>query len=973
MGRAPRPCLCLVGMLVLLACDRAGEAATGAPPAAAETTVATTPLDSLVARGEELYYEGAFDEARAVWRSARDRAAVVQPALEPHILMWLGLAAWKQADYAEARRLGELALQLKRQRGLTGEISRSLNALGLVAWHEARFEEAAALFDSAAAAAHAMQDDAGVQRARANHGLVLADLGRFDAAAASLRDVRRAARTLGDARLEGNAATNLAMVLIRQGAPQAALAELSEARAIYDELAYDAGRLNLLGQAAAAWSELGEPALALAALDSALALARTLELPEDEASTSLLVGSQYAFIGDHDRALRFLAAAHDLAERHGLKLHGATADRGSAVVQARLGNLQLARTSALEALETHRALATRHEELLDLLLLAEIDDAAGDAAGAARWLDTARRLSAELETASAATSTALTQARLAARAGNADRILGALSLDDATLARAGAAAEWEVLALRARAHALAGDTAAAAVAGVAALRAVERVRSGLQPGPLRSLYGSDRATVYADLTLNLLRLGRAHDAFDVADAARGRGLIEHLASTPSRTGTLQDVAEAERLLRHIDDLVSQLAEHDEAPALQRSGARTAASALATRLAAARTEYETLLLRAGRASPRTAAILSLPGGARADAVGRTLADGELLLQYLVTPGRLLVFAMRRGGLAVLEVPVPEEQLANRVRLARDILARPAGAGEPAVLVSLHDVLVRPVVDAGLFAGTQHVIVVPHRALSYLPFAALVDRRTGRYLVEDVALSSLPSAAALPALRQPSGTPASGTPAGAQVQRAASGTVSAFAPLPTELPETRQEVAQVRRYRRLARLWVGSRADEPAVRRALERGDVVHVATHGIMNAGNPMFSRIQLARGGSADPRDDGRLEVHELLQLSIRSPLVFLSGCETGSGAGWYTDYSRRDDFATLAQAFLFAGARSVVATLWPIEDRGAAVFASSFYRSLRGTGAAAALAAAQRAMLRDPRHADPYYWAGYTVHGLPR
>lgn len=132
----------------------------------------------------------------------------------------------------------------------------------------------------------------------------------------------------------------------------------------------------------------------------------------------------------------------------------------------------------------------------------------------------------------------------------------------------------------------------------------------------------------------------------------------------------------------------------------------------------------------------------------------------------------------------------------------------------------------------------------------------------------------------------------------------------------------------------------------------------------------MFSRIELAPGNDRGSPDDGRLEVHEVLGLTIRSPLVFLSGCETGLGAAWSTSFDRGEDYATLAQAFLYAGARNVVATLWRVADESAAEFARHFYAGLPSQAAPDALAAAQRRMLADTRYATPYFWASYQVSG---
>ena len=134
----------------------------------------------------------------------------------------------------------------------------------------------------------------------------------------------------------------------------------------------------------------------------------------------------------------------------------------------------------------------------------------------------------------------------------------------------------------------------------------------------------------------------------------------------------------------------------------------------------------------------------------------------------------------------------------------------------------------------------------------------------------------------------------------------------------------------------------------------------------------MFSRIEFAPGTGAQ-HDNGRLEVHELLALRVSSPLVFLWGCETGVGVAWSSRYAQTDDHATLEQALLYAGARTVIATRWRIEDRGrGAVLAALFYAHLgrNSHDVAEALASAQRDLRRDPRFNAPHYWAAYAVSG---
>jgi CHAT domain-containing protein len=268
-------------------------------------------------------------------------------------------------------------------------------------------------------------------------------------------------------------------------------------------------------------------------------------------------------------------------------------------------------------------------------------------------------------------------------------------------------------------------------------------------------------------------------------------------------------------------------------------------------------------------------------------------------------------------------------------------------------------VGPVQKAGALNGVSRVLVVPHGVLNYLPFAALRDPATGRALAEDYSLWSVPTAAALPPLRRNRGA----FPSTVGVRGVA------YVPLPDQLPATRSEGGSFRQTMPRAQVRTGSAASEADLRRALVRGDLVHIASHGVLNPINPLFSRIELARQ-SNEATDDGRLEAHELLDLSIRSPLVYLSGCETGLGLAWSTDFVRGEDYTTLAQSFLYAGARNVVATLWRIEDTGAAVFAGRFYRQLQRLAPRDALAAAQREMRQDPRYSAPYYWAAYFLTG---
>jgi CHAT domain-containing protein/tetratricopeptide (TPR) repeat protein len=920
-------------------------------------------IDTLLARGERVYLAGVYDTARTLWTAALDRSRQERDSLaQARALTWLGLAAWRQGDYAEARRLGEEALALKRRIARDADLFKSFNALGLLAWNEGRLADATELFGQASAAARAAGDLKGIAAASGNLALVQTELGEFEEARRGFDSMLVAGRALREARIEGNALTNLGMLAVRVGDPALALPLLDSALARYRAAAYPTGEQNALGQLGTAYAALGRPALALAVLDSALVLSRRQGLRQDEASNLEAMAELYRDVGDDHRALDLYARAAPINRDLGLAVEAGADLRSVAEIHARLGAMEAAREAGERALAAHRAAAARFEELTDLLLLADIADRAGESGRAAEHIAAARRLAGELDVRLALAEVAVAEARLADRSGRPEGVLAALRGAAAAVAASGYGLEEEALRLEARALARLGRLDSAAAVGRRAVAALERIRGNLQSGELRTSYLADRQGVYADLADVLRRLGRTDEAFEVADAARGRVLLEGLAGIRRNSAAGGAVArtlqESDGLLRTIAALQEQV-RSAEAEAGDDSSATARLRFLWNRVAGARREYEELAIRVQEVASPAATLLGA-GRPRAAAILPWLRADEAILEYQPAGDSLLIFIVRRAGLRVVAAPLPRGGLLSRVRLARELIAVRGDSGERArpVLRGLGDLLIGPARQRGALEGVRALVVVPHGVLAYLPFAALVDGETGRYLVQEFEILTLPSAASLAALRARGGSTA------AAVQS------EVFAPDPAGLPASRTEAAAVGRELPNATVRIGHSASEVAARDALASGALVHLAAHGELNVRNPMFSWIRTAPTRSDDPSRDGRLEVHEILGIPVRSPLVFLSGCETGLGTAGSTGFAPGEDFATLARAFLYAGAGNVVATLWRVDDRGAAAFAEAYYRRLGDEGPVAALAGAQRALAADRRYQAPYYWAGYTVAG---
>ena len=955
-------------VVVVAACREARQPADSTR--AAPVMGAPQDARSLLSMGDAFYGRGEFDSARTLFLRARDRAAEGGDTLtEARALTQIGLASWRRGDYAEARVFGERAVALKISANLTNELAKSYNALGLLAHNQGRFAEAIDEYMHAERTAQEIGDSTWIAKARGNRGLVYSDIGDFSNARIGFDALRRHARAQSDTTLEANALNNLAMVDIRAGAARDALPLLFSALRLHRTIRNAVGEENALGQIGTAYEAMGDPQLAFAYLDSALLIAQRHGLRQQQSDDLQLIAELYDETGDRARSLDFLSRAAPLADSMGMRKIQGDIARAQARALVGLGDVHAGRARAVAATRFHAEAGATLEQLEDQLFVAELAQRDGAPGEADTSLSVARRLAASIDSHVARVELALGEASVAELSARPNDVLRSLGRVRADLARAPTGHDWEAPALAARAYARLGRLSEAASAGREAVRAVERVRSNLASGSLRSSFTAARAAVYANQVITLLRQGRTSDALAVADAARSRALLEHLAAAgqdSTRRGSTANLVAAEQLLRRIDQLVERLRVAD--PASPRRRTRLAddeAGFLSQQLAESRREYETLVRRANVADRRTSAITGamLPHDG---AIHESLRPGEALIEYLVTPARLITFIVSARGVRALEAPVTEEALSSRIRLARDLLSRRESESSmlDPVLRELYQTLIQPAVDAGLLQGSHTLVVVPHAALAYLPFAALLDPVTHQYLIERYDLLLEPSAASLVAARR------SATTAGPRIA-----STSAFAPFPEELPGTRAEAVAVGGAARGARLYIGAGATERALRIALTTPGPVHVATHGVLNPRSPMFSRLEMVRpvvprDSVAPTDDDGRLEVHELLDLTIRSPLVFLSGCETGAGAAWSTSFARGDDYATLAEAFLFAGARNVVSTLWRIEDRGAAVFAEAFYAGAARHDPIEALALAQRAMLVDREHASPYYWAAYVITG---
>jgi CHAT domain-containing protein len=144
-------------------------------------------------------------------------------------------------------------------------------------------------------------------------------------------------------------------------------------------------------------------------------------------------------------------------------------------------------------------------------------------------------------------------------------------------------------------------------------------------------------------------------------------------------------------------------------------------------------------------------------------------------------------------------------------------------------------------------------------------------------------------------------------------------------------------------------------------------VVHFATHGLINNEHPDLSGIVLSLFDQEGRSQDGFLRLHDIYNLRLPADLVVLSACSTGLGKD-----VKGEGLIGLTRGFMYAGASSVVASLWKVDDEATAELMKHFYYAMfkKGFTPAAALRDAQLTMSRDQRWQSPYYWAGFIIQG---
>jgi CHAT domain-containing protein len=340
---------------------------------------------------------------------------------------------------------------------------------------------------------------------------------------------------------------------------------------------------------------------------------------------------------------------------------------------------------------------------------------------------------------------------------------------------------------------------------------------------------------------------------------------------------------------------------------------------------------------------------------------------VMLEYYVVDQNLYIFSLSREGIDVQIVSGVISKLERLLSLWRtnlDLAGQTAGTPDQAhaflplqenslgLLKRIYDLLIRPIAD--ILIDCTHLTIIPYGMLHVLPFHCLFDGT--QFLVERFSISYLPSAALMDICYQ-------------RGQRIRTRGASREQSLVLGLSDRGRLKYAVQEAETVARqLGVACALDAAATSSLLWKqgptSPIIHIAAHGLFRLDAPNFSYIKLA---------DRQLDTIEVFNLDLSAcSLVVLSACETGRSV-----VGGIDEVIGLGRGFLYAGAASLLPTLWKVDDASSAELMQVFYQALlRGHPKAVALSNAQRAFLAQarastrPYRIHPYFWAAFHLIG---
>ena len=940
----------------------------------------------------------AQDRARALaayQRAAAEWLAVGQPAEEVRDAYCVTVLHRLLGASREALRAASEVVNRWRDLGDHYWEAATHNEIGLNLWTLDDIDAARESFQQAVVLRRSLGDRFGELKARSNICLMYLTQGQVRTGRECFDEVLGELEEEDESSLAASLHTNLGWANDALGEPDAALSHYRKALGLARAARDAKGEGKALNNLAMVYRDLGELDQALASYEQSLDVFQDLEDPHWRARLLANIGLTYSDLGDTEFALPFLRQAlalrQELSDRRG-EMHS---HNGLGMASRRLGNFEGARRHHRSALTIAHELEDPRLESLAYVRLGRVALDLGDPRGAldhgVRALTLARMGEDPERTAESHELIGRSHQRVGNPQAAIRHFEQALEIHRARRDTARAALALTELA---RSELAIDHFDEAESHLVDALKHQDDLRLGLVSDDLRSSFQGSRRATHELLTTHWMarhrrtpHAGHDHRALEAGEMGRARALLDLLSESVNDMALGMAPEIRERRVHAARRWAAKAERHRRLVTRDPSSAEAATAAL--EMSSARHELDRIEAEIRRRDPRYAA-LTRPRPLSAESIQGLLDPKSAMLYYALGGEASVLFWVTSEEIWSFDLPGRGE-LEGAVRQLHGFLSSPGQDDRRFQTIAskaLGDVLLGPVADR---LSGQRLVIVADGALHYLPFGSLLLAGESEPLVTRHEIVYLPSASMLAEQRRRRSSRRS---ASAWLAVVADPVFDRTDPRVTQdlastIPQRPSPMAMRRgndvRYERLT----GSRREAEAIA-ALAPGqtwsalgfaanrqivlgpelgkyEILHFATHGILDTRNPRLSGLVFSTVDSAGRPQDGFLRLHDVYDLDLAAELVVLSGCSTALGRE-----IRGEGLVGLTRGFMYAGVPRVLASLWSVDDQATAELMVRFYRALRQDSAtvAAALRQAQREIRSERRWRDPYYWAGFVLQG---
>lgn len=938
----------------------------------------------------------AFKESLPHFQTAKDRFG------EAFVYYYLGILYIGLNDIQKSIENFAKSAEIFREINAFPQLAQSLSNEAAVHYKLDNLKKAEELCNEALEIYRKLKDKNGIAKIGGNLALITSKLGKSREAIKQFEEILPIFQEENDRSQEAWALHNIGSIYDDLGEPVKAIEFLEKALNIRREIKEKAQEAVTLVNLGSVFKGISEFQKAIECYKKALEIFRSLGNEINQTFCLNNLGAAYDDLGDYANAVEFYEQSLELNRKLKLRANEAANLNNLALLNIKLGNLEKSLELQTKSLEIFRELKNKPREAMALLNLGVVFQQKGNREKALEFFQAALPIFQEFELPDWEAQAMFRIGENFYFSGNFLKALenckSSVEINRKIQNRLG---ESVALLCAAKTESKLGKLDESQTKIEQALMLIEDSRNKIKRQDLQAKFFA-KSQDYYEFYIDLLMLRHNAEptkgfdalALQASERARARNLLESIGQTELGEGIPKELLEKEKFLR-------QTINSKETVRQKIMGAKSPQklAEVEKEIIDLIREYQEIVGKIRESNPKFASFSDAKPLNLSEIQSKVLDENTVLLEFSLGTERSFLFVVEKKSLKVIELPKRTEieplarafyvslktlrkSLPNETEKQTEMRVQKANSEMQRTSAELSKILISP---AANLIENKRLLIVSSEVLQYIPFAALPVVKNSpsneRYLIETNEIINLPSASALATLRK-------------NERRGTGKELAIFADPVFNLNDERLTLAikpntNSTERGKFTRLVFSGRESEgiyplfPVEKRFTANGfdanltnlrkqdlsqfRILHFATHNSFDARFNELSGVVLSLFDQNGNPQEGIWRMNEIYNFKLNAQLVVLSACETGLG-----EEIRGEGLVGFTHAFMYAGAKSVVASLWMVDDRPTSKLMQRFYQSMlkENLPPSKALQKAQISMIKEKGLDNPFYWAAFTFQG---